>query len=120
MMKMVISRFKVPAVIFVAFIGFAWVMCSRLFNTHDSDVFYSEQKYNEGLGRIYYDLGMLRYKRGDYKNATRAFKNAIQADQSLIVAYEALQSTYMLRSKSNKAAAIKKQAASIRSTVHQN
>lgn len=103
MMKMVISRFKVPAVIFVAFIGFAWVICSRLFNTSSSEIFYSEQTYHQDLARIYYDLGILRQQRGDLKKACRAFKNALQADASLLSAYDALGSAYERRKKSNKA-----------------
>ena len=103
MMKMVISRFKVPAVIFVALIGFGWIVCSRLFNTSPSDTFYSEQKYHEDLARIYYDLGMLRQQRGDLKKACQAFKNALQADASLLNAYDALGTAYERRNKSNKA-----------------
>jgi|GEM_PF-5476498 len=110
-MKMVINRLKVPAVIFIAFVGFMWVACSRFFNTSDSDIYYSEKKYNEGLSRIYYDLGILRQQRGDLKNACRAFKSSIQADSSLLAAYDALSLAYSLRNKPDKALAIQHKAA---------
>lgn len=119
MIKIALGRFKASTVLPIFFIGLAWVICSRFFNSGTSEALYSEQKYHEDVSRIYYDLARFSEQRGDLKKATYFLKHAIDIDASFLKPYEALEKIYNLRNKPLKAQMIHKKAhtASLNKTI---
>lgn len=65
-------------------------------NTHQMQEFpaelkvYSWQDFRCDVGKIYYDMGNLSLRRGDFRKALKSFTTALKYNATLVPAYEKL------------------------------
>jgi|GEM_PF-5991443 len=52
---------------------------------------YSWQDFRSDVGKVYYDMGNLSLRRGDFRDAMKSFTTALKYDSALVPAYKKLQ-----------------------------